>query len=532
MPIAESTVSGPLLAVLTVLSDLRPDCSAVVQILFEPVGGPWREQIMLAVQTPSGKPFFADAPEITKQAQDKVSSPMFAVAVRCAAFCDERREGEAVVGRIAGAMSFAGGVQSNELIPLGLTDPLEAAQDILGRANHRSGMLLSAEELAQLIKLPGEDVRLPQVVRPTDRTKSAPPTVRIEGCALGTNEHTGVREAVSLSETARMKHVHLLGASGVGKSTLMVRMILNDIEAGYGVGVLDPHGDLVREVAARLPQAREKDAVIFDPSDRYHFVGWNVLQAGSDTERDLLTSDLVGVFRRLSTSWGHQMNAVFANAIMVFLEPEIGGTLIELRRFLADAAFRRSVVETIADPLVRGFWETEFPLIERRRPQASILTRLDAFLRSKPVRRVLTVESPKLDFKEVTDRGLIFLGNLSMGSVGEDNAALLSSLLVSRFHQVSLMRSAMREEDRRPFFLYIDEFHHVATPSMASLFSGARKFRLGLTVAHQDLYQLRPNAPDRNALSWRTHTRESVFALATTMPDSSTKAFRTSRLTT
>ncbi len=496
VPIAEAVTEDPLLPVLTVLSDLRPDCTAVVQVLFEPVDAPWREEIVTAVQTPPGRPFFADAPEITKRAYDKVSSPMFAAAVRCSAFCDEALEAEAVVGRVSGALSFASGIQSNELIPLGLTDPREAVHDLLGRTNHRSGMLLSAEELAQLIKLPGETVRLPQVLRPTDRTKRAPTTVRIEGCELGTNEHAGERASVSLSETARMKHVHLLGASGVGKSTLMVRMILNDIQAGYGVGVLDPHGDLVREVAARLPQTRESDVVMFDPGDREHLVGWNVLQAGSDTERDLLTSDLVGVFRRLSTSWGDQMNAVFANAIMVFLEPEIGGTLVDLRKFLADNSFRRSVVERIEDPLVRGFWETEFPLIERRRPQAPILTRLDAFLRSKPVRRVLTVENPKLDFKEVTDRGLIFLGNLSMGSVGEDNAALLGSLLVSRFHQVSLMRSAVREEDRRPFYLYIDEFHHVATPSMASLFSGARKFRLGLTVAHQDLYQLRANAPD------------------------------------
>ena len=506
VPLAQPVSDEPLLPLLALLSDFIDEGSGgLVQLLFSPVREPWREEILSAVETPSGKPFFMDAPEITKESLVKVRSPMFAVALRVA-FAGPDAIDEVL--RLADTLSLARDVGSNSLIPLSIEADTPAFEEIASWTTRFSGMLLSTEELAQLTKLPGKDVTLDALVRPLERTKLAPPSVLGTGNPLGVNEHLDSTQQVRLSDTDRTKHVHVLGASGGGKSTLLVRMILDDLRQGHGVGVLDPHGDLIREVVARLPDHRAAETILFDPSSEGPVVGWNVLHAGSDTEREMLTSDLVGVFRRLSTSWGDQMNAVLANAIMVFLEPEVGGTLVDLRQFLADAAFRDQILSRVQDPLVRGFWETEFKLIAKRRPEAPILTRLDAFLRSRAVRRVLNVREPKLDFEEVVNRGQVFLGNLSMGSIGEDNAALLGSLLVSRFHQVSLMRGRRQQEERRPFFLYIDEFHHVATTSMSSLFSGARKFRLGLTVAHQDLYQLRSSARDlERSLLANAHAR-------------------------
>jgi len=273
-------------------------------------------------------------------------------------------------------------------------------------------------------------------------------------------------------------------------------MILEDIEAGCGVAVLDPHGDLADEVAARIPEERVSDCVFFDPSDEEAVVGWNILRAQSEAEREILASDLVGVFRRLSTSWGDQMTAVLGNAVLAFLESPRGGTLVDLRRFLVDAEFRKAILATVADPYVASFWDIEFPRLIGRRPEAPILTRLDMFLRSKLVRRVVTASDRPLDFRALTNEGGIFLGKLAGGAIGEENAALLGALLVSKFHQVTLARALEAPSTRRPFHLYADEFHLVATPSMASLFSGARKFRLGVTVAHQDLSQLHATAPD------------------------------------
>ena len=176
--------------------------------------------------------------------------------------------------------------------------------------------------------------------------------------------------------------------------------------------------------------------------------------------------------------------------------------------FLLDEDFRKEMLATVGDPHVASFWESEFPMIVGRRPQAPILTRLDTFLRSKLVRRVVTVEKPRLDFQTVVDDGHIFLGNLSMGTIGEESAALLGSLVVSKLHQVALARVGQAVEERQPFFLYVDEFHHVATASMASLFSGVRKYRLGLTVAHHDLHQLRRSSPEvERSLMANAYTR-------------------------
>jgi hypothetical protein len=486
----------PLLPIIAALSGLVDGELGLFQVLFQQVQEPWRESVLRAVTTPTGQPFFTDAPEITKLAVEKVSSPLFAVVVRLAAVAKDGERVWEILRHVAAGLAHFGSPQLNELMPLPTEDLEMVEQDLLDRTTHRSGMLLSADELESLVHLPGSGVQVPELWRSVKKTRPAPAEVASSGCLLGENEHEGRSAPVRLPVGAKTKHVHVVGSSGTGKSTLLVRMILEDIEAGHGVGVLDPHGDLVDEVAARMPAHPLDDVVLFDPADDKVRIGWNVLGAGSDVEKDLLASDLVGVFRRLSTSWGDQMTAVLANAILVFLESERGGTLSDLRRFLVDPAFRKELLGTVRDPHVTAFWETEFSLLIGRKPQTPILTRLDTFLRSRLVRRVVTVREPKLDFREVTDQGLVFLGKLASGAIGEENAALLGSLLVSKFHQVTLARAGQAEEQRRPFFLYIDEFHNVATPSMAALFSGMRKYRLGLAVAHQDLYQLHRAVPE------------------------------------
>lgn len=486
----------PLLPLIAALADLGPGELGIFQVLFEETREPWAESVFRSVVTSRGEPFFADAPEITALAKEKLSSPLFAVVLRLAASARSHGRTADIIRRLAGGLSHFGSPRSNELIPLFPENLDLLKEDLIRRTTHRSGMLLSVAEIAGLIQFPGKGVQVPELRRQVEKTKRAPAEVLGEGCLLGTNEHRGESAEVRLPVEARTKHVHVVGSSGTGKSTLLVRMILEDVEAGRGVGVLDPHGDLIDEVAGRIPDDRLSDVVLFDPADGEHVIGWNILGAESEVEKDLLASDLVGVFRRLSTSWGDQMTAVLANAILVFLESDRGGTLLDLRRFLVEEKFRRTVLATVPDPHVRSFWETEFPLLVGRKPQAPILTRLDTFLRSRLVRRLVTVRKPKLDFRRVVDGGMIFLGKLAQGEIGEENAALLGSLLVSKLHQVTLARQAQAASERRPFFLYIDEFHQVATPSMASLFSGARKYRLGLTVAHQDLYQLRATVPE------------------------------------
>jgi DNA helicase HerA-like ATPase len=477
----------PLLSVFAGLAEVRYEELACFQVLFEPVASPWAEHMLRAVTTDQGDPFLLDAPEVTTLAKEKAAQPLYAVVVRLAAKARDAERTWEILRSVAGGLNaFA---YWNELLPLSLDEEIDLEADLLGRTTHRAGMLLGQDELAGLVHLPHESVRLVKLRREVARTKSAPPSVLGDGVALGTNAHDGRRVEARLPRDLRMRHLHVVGASGSGKSTLLTQMILNDLASGEGVGVLDPHGDLVDEILARFPREREQDLILFDPSDEGVALGWNMLEARTEIEKTLLSSDLVGVFRRLSTSWGDQMNSVLANAIVAFLESDRGGTLLELRRFLVDREFRAEFLTTVSDSEVLYYWQKEFPLLVGK-PQGPILTRLDTFLRPKLVRRVVVERENRLDFRGMVDQGQVFLAKLSQGALGEENASLLGSLLVSAFHQAAISRQDLAPGARRHFFLYLDEFHEFATPSMAALLTGARKYRLGLTLAHQELRQL------------------------------------------
>jgi len=499
-----SFTPDPLTAIVGALAETGAGEVAVVQVLFQGVRSPWAENIVRSVVTPSGDAFFADAPEVTKLAREKVSAPLFAVAIRAVARAGGEERLWTLLSGTLGALSGATRGE-NELVPLGTEDSSEVLADVILRRTHRPGMLLSLPELLPLVHLPSPSI--PGIARDLGRTKLLPGEAEVGRLFLGYNVHAGREREARLSTDARLRHVHVVGASGTGKSTLLVSMILQDIAAGHGVGVVDPHGDLIDAILGLIPENRAADVILFDPSDPEHVVGWNMLSAHSEAEKDMLSSDLVAVFRRLATSWGDQMTAVLAGAILAFLESQQGGTLLDLRRFLVDQSFRREFLATVRDDYARDFWTTEFPQIKGS-PQASIVTRLDTLLRGKLVRGVVTATDKPLDFRGVVDDRRIFLAKLSQGAIGEENAALLGSLLVSKIHQVCLLRQDTAEGARRPFFLYLDEFHNLATPSMATLFSGARKYRLGVTVAHQDLYQLRRAVPEvERAVLGNAYTR-------------------------
>lgn len=485
----------PLLAVTAALSDLRAGEVAALQVLLTPARAPWAESAIRAVTTGDGQPFFSDGKLLVKAAREKAASPLLAAVVRIAVKTgDEERKWR--LGRgLTGALAQLGSPAGNDLIPL---DPEggDPEADFLARTTHRSGMLLSAEELASLVHLPDASVRSPKLVRDASASRGLPKTLSgTEGLTLGENVHRGVSRPVVIPTPERLKHMHVVGVSGVGKSTLLLAIALQDIEAGRGVAVIDPHGDLVDDLLGRIPASRMDDVIVLDPTDAIAPVGFNVLQARSEVEKILLSSDLTALFKRFSTTWGDKMHAVLANAVQVFLERPGGGTLQDLRRFLMDKEYRDEVLSTVEDEPTVDFWKKEYPRIPGH-PEGPILTRLDAFLRPKLLRAVVAEADSKLDVRHVMDSGKVLLVRLAKGEIGEENAALLGSLLVSKFHQVALSRQETKREERRPFYLIIDEFHEVVTPTMASILTGARKYGLGLVLAHQELRQLKEKTPE------------------------------------
>jgi hypothetical protein len=491
LPIRRSLAIDPLLGLIAALEGVGPGEAGAVQVLFQAARVEWAAHALQAMTDGEGRAFFMDAPETLAQTREKLSRPLLACVIRVAARAIEEERSWELVRTIGRAVMAVYGTGSNDLIPLEADslDLDEHEEDLLDRATHRHGMLLSSAELSGLVHLPAAVVEADDLRASAQRTRAAPEGLHSGEVSLGQNTHRGRSKEVWLRAADRIRHVHIIGATGTGKSTLLKHLIRQDLEAGRGLALLDPHGDLADEVLSLVPDNRLSDVVLFDPADEEYPVGFNVLDAHSDRERELLSSDLVWVFKRFSTSWGDQMSAVLGNAVLAFLETSGGGSLLDLRRFLMDRPSREAVLATVQDPLVTSFWREEFPRLTGR-PQMPIVTRLDAFLRPKAVRNIVSQRKSRFDLGQIMDQSGIFIARLSQGAIGEQNAHLLGSLLVAKFQQMALARERQAEVERRPFLLYIDEFHYFTTPSIASLLSGARKYRLGLVLAHQDLRQL------------------------------------------
>jgi Type IV secretion-system coupling protein DNA-binding domain len=469
----------------------------------------WPENIMRSVTHGDGNPFFVNKPELVKAAEVKVSRPLFAAVVRIAVKAGTFDRAVEIARDLAGSLRVFAQPNGNELIPLKNDgyDFENHTEDVIYRQSHRCGMLLNSDELIGFVHLPSSTVRSPVLQRQTSKTKRAPAIVGHQGLLIGLNEHAGETAGVRLTPEQRVKHCHIIGASGTGKSTLLFNLIRQDIENGEGVAVLDPHGDLIDRILGVVPQERIDDVVLVDPSDDQFSIGFNILSAHSDLEKNLLASDLVAVFQRLSTSWGDQMNSVLQNAILAFLESDRRGTIADLRRFLIEPPFRNEFLKSVRDSGVVYYWQKGFSHLTGNKSIGSILTRLDTFLAQKPIRHMVSQPENRLDFAHIMDNGKIFLAKLPEGLLGRENSYLLGSLLISKFQQLAMSRQAQQIASRRDFWLYIDEFANFITPSMAEILSGARKYRIGLTLAHHELHQLQRNPEVASAVMSHPFTR-------------------------
>lgn len=509
IPLAQ-TRSDPFVGLVGALSEIEDNEIAVFQVLFSPATYPWDESIMRSVTHADGNAFFVNAPELLSGAQEKVALPLYAAVVRVAVKASSHERMWEIACNVAGALGAYGSKRGNELVPL-KNDGYPGAEheeDVLRRQSRRSGMLLNADELAGFVHIPSGEVKSTRLRPNTGKTKAMPPALRNrEGVSFGTNVHFGSEAPVILTNDERVRHVHVIGASGTGKSTLLFNLIRQDMENGEGLTVIEPHGDLIDRVLSVVPEHRIQDVVLLDPSDEEHTVGFNILSAHSDWEKSLLASDLVAVFRRNSTSWGDQLNSVLQNAILAFLESEQGGTLLELRRFLLESSFRNEFLKTVRDDNLLYYWRHGFPALTGNKSVGSIVTRLDAFLSPKPLRYMVAQKANRLDLGDIMGAGKIFLAKLSQGAIGPDNSRLLGSLLVAKIQSEAVSRQRQSEASRRDHFLYIDEFHDFLTPSLAETLSGVRKYRLGLTLSHQEMRQVEREPDVASALLSNAYTR-------------------------
>lgn len=312
---------------------------------------------------------------------------------------------------------------------------------------------------------------------------------------LGVRDIWGEEEPFALFGPDRRHHLYTIGKSGTGKTTMLRNMILQDIEAGRGVAVIDPHGDLSDELLDHIPRYRIEDVAYFNPADGEYPVGFNLLSQVAEGRRHLVASGIVSVFRSIwSDSWGPRLEYVLYAAVAAILECE-NVSLLSVQRMLSDKRYRLWVVKQVKDPIIRSFWSNEFERYEKRFLQeviAPIQNKVGQLLMSPHLRNILGQVKSRIDARFMMDRGRVFIANLSKGKLGSDKANLLGALLVTQFQIAAMERSDLPEEERRDFYLYVDEFQSFATDSFAAILSEARKYRLCLTLSHQYLAQLKP----------------------------------------
>lgn len=296
-----------------------------------------------------------------------------------------------------------------------------------------------------------------------------------------------------IKRTDRPRHLYVLGKSGMGKSYFLENLIRSDIEADMGIGVIDPHGDLVNKLIKRIPADRIEEVVYIDPSDSDNPIAFNPFENVPIENRQLVSQGLVEIFKKqFASTWSPQIEHLFRFATLAMLEyPE--GTLYGLLQLITDSEYRQHVIKHIDDDIIKRFFSVEFASYVQKYDQEAITpltSRLGHFFSDPLMRRIFTNPENKIDVADIMDNGHILLVNTSKGTLGEENSALFGSFFLTKIEQAAMARSRQAEEDREPFYLYVDEFQNVATESFISLFSESRKYAINITLANQYLSQI------------------------------------------
>lgn len=318
---------------------------------------------------------------------------------------------------------------------------------------------------------------------------------------IGQTNFRGRHRPFGIYPDDRRRHIYLIGKTGVGKTTLIQNMLIQDIENGKGLALVDPHGDVAEGVLNSIPPSRINDVVYFNPSDIDYPVAFNVLEAIDPRYKYLVASGLVSSLKKIwADSWGPRLEYILRNVILALLDYP-SSTMLGIMRMLSDKSYRTKVVEAISDPVVKSFWVNEFANYnERFRSEAisPIQNKVGQFLSSSIVRNIVAQPKSSIDMKDIMDNGKILIINVSKGRIGEDNSALLGAMLITKIQLAAMDRASIPEEERRDFYLYVDEFQNFATESFATILSEARKYHLNLTIAHQYITQM--EEPVRDAV--------------------------------
>lgn len=386
-----------------------------------------------------------------------------------------------------------------------LDDPFLIAH-YRARAFNKAGFMCNIEEVATLYHLPHTTVETPYIMWATSQTAEPPanlPLVTAESkdtlSPVAATNFRGHNTMFGMPRIDRGRHLYIIGQTGTGKSGLLELLTISDIYSPYGFAVIDPHGDYAQNILKRIPAERAADVVYFNPADTDFPMGFNPLEIYDPKLKTHTSSELIGVIKRIfENSWGPRLEYILRYCLLALLDyPQ--ATMLDITRMLTEKKFRNDVLKYVEDPVVRNFWTIEFASWNERfmtEAIAPILNKVGAFTANPLVRNIIGQPKSSFNIRQIMDEKKILIVNLSRGLVGEDNAALLGALLVTKVQMAAMSRADVSIEQRSPFYLYVDEFQNFATDSFATILSEARKYGLNLTVANQYIAQMLPDVRD------------------------------------
>ncbi len=383
---------------------------------------------------------------------------------------------------------------------------------------HEWQQVLSTEEMSSLFHFPSIRYNPSPAIEWQEFKLTAPPVnMPKEGLLLGVNEYRNVTTEVRILPDDRMRHFYLIGKSGTGKSTILDQMIKQDLRNGKGLCLVDPHGDLVEAALLYIPRERAEDIIIFEPGDLERPMGLNILEAETEDQREFMAQEALAIFIKLygEEIMGPRLQNYFRNAALTLMaDEEDPATLIDIMRLFTDEDYQKTKVAKVVNPSVKAFWTQEYAKSGQREKEEIIpyfAAKFGPFVTNRQIRNIIGQPKSGFDFRKVMDEGKILLVNLSKGKLGDLNAKLLGMIIVSKIQMAAMSRANIPENERKDFFLYVDEFQNFVTESFASILSEARKYRLGLIIAHQYISQITKMDGGGKGSHEDTTIRDAVF---------------------
>jgi len=529
----------PLAAITGTMGDLRDGEAIWLQFLARPVANYWQEnskKYITAIKDgkdPNGtslwNSFIADmnkaiasmgstadgkapAKEVVKlapgqdeelrQIEEKMLKVGFEIVVRIVARAGDQFGSEQLLRDVVASFKQFTTAHLNNFIPAIEKKPgQEIYKDYLRRHLSKETVdIFNIEELASMYHLPNISVETPNINWSMSRKAEPPMNLpslehNTDLTIFGETDYRGDRRPVGLKREDRRRHMYMLGKTGVGKSSTMKNMFISDVLRGEGACYIDPHGQDIDDLLNYIPEHRIKDVVYFNPGDTDHPVGFNMLELKDPAQRDLIADGIVEVFKKqFQDSWGPRLQYLLQNAAATCLEAQ-GTTILSIQRILIDNNYRKFLLKQVKDPILLKFWNEEYAQMAQNsrlitEAVAPIQNKIGRFISSSVIRNIVGQTKSTIDLREIMDEGKILMVNLAQGKLGEESASLLGGMIITRLQSAAMERVDTPEEQRRDFYLLVDEFQNFATDSFAKILSEARKFRLNLMMTNQYIEQI------------------------------------------